>query len=106
MFSASALARSNAITWETTMNKPVRFRLVMDEPFFNLPAAQRRRMCRCIKEVWIDIVGPNPRHARGFFARLFHFGRLTWRAPTIKHVSRLRRALRRMLAPGYVLTIR
>jgi hypothetical protein len=87
------------------MSSAVEFRLRMGDPFFALPHAQRRRICRCIKEVWIDIVGPNPRYARGFFARLFNFGRVKWLAPTAKHFARFRRMLRKMLAPGYIASL-
>jgi len=83
----------------------VGFRLLMGKPFFDLRRAQRRRICRCIKEVWIDIVGPNPRYARGFFATLFSFGRVRWFAPTAKHFARFRRMLRKILAPGYVASL-
>jgi hypothetical protein len=83
------------------MPNPVEFRLNMPPAFFTLAAAQQRRLCRCVKEVWIDIVGPNPRYARGFFARLLRVGRVRWLAPTAKHVSRLRRMLRKMLTPSF-----
>ncbi len=79
------------------MIKRVEFRLKMPLAFFALSRAQQRRICRCIKEVWLDIVGPNPIYARGFFARLLRSGRVRWLAPTPKHVYRLRRVLREML---------
>jgi hypothetical protein len=88
-----------------TTTSTVEFRLRMGELFDDLPRAQRRRMCRCIKEVWIDVVGPNPRYARGFFVALFNAGRITWLEPTERHFARFRRMLRKMLAPGYVASL-
>lgn len=82
--------------------KPVEFRLKMPSAFFSLPPAQQRRTCRCIKEIWIDIVGPNPMYARGFFAKLLRLGQVRWLAPTAKHVFRLHRMLRKMLMPGFL----
>ena len=86
-------------------NDRVTFRLRLGQLFFDLPAAQRRRICRCIKEMWIDIMGPNPRYSRRFFAALFNVGRVRWFAPTARHVAQFRRMLRKMLAPGYIASL-
>ena len=70
-----------------------------------MPHAQRRRICRLVKEIWIDIAGPNPRYARGFFAKLHGFGCVKWLAPSAEHFARFRRTLRKILAPGYIASL-
>lgn len=82
--------------------KPVSFRLMTTVVFDDLAADDRRRICRCVKEVWIDTVGPHPKYAKSFYGHLLRTGDLLWPAPSETSVRAFADNLARALAPGLV----